>query len=171
MLPLFGEFHCAVDNKGRLRLPSGLKSKIGAGEQSFVLKRGFEGCLELWPEANWLEHSSQIMAGLDNFNAEDREFRRSYFGGIANVESDSAERILIPKFLMEAIEIANEVSIQGAGDKFEIFPAKNYEEKYATPSDDFQEKAARVMKRATKRVEKPQFNINIESAKDEVAHT
>ncbi len=169
MLALFGEYHCAVDNKGRLRLPSGLKSKLGAGSLVFVMKRGFEGCLELWPVANWDEHSASIMAGLDQFDPEDREFRRGYFSGITEVETDAADRILIPKFLMEAGAIGDSVSIQGAGEKLEIFPAEKYAEKYATPGDDFHAKASRVMKRATARTAKPKFTLKVEetAAEDE----
>jgi MraZ protein len=162
MLALFGEFNCAVDNKGRLRLPSGLKAKIGEGEQQFVLKRGFEGCLELWPAANWEAHLAQILGKLDDFNPDDREFRRGYLAGLAEVKSDSAERILIPKFLTEAASIENEVTLQGAGEKIEIFPTKKYEEKYVQKTDDFHQMANRVMSRAAKRAEEPTFSINVQ---------
>ena len=130
----------------------------------FVMKRGFEGCLELWPVANWDEHSQQIMAGLDQFDPEDREFRRGYFSGISELETDSADRILIPKFLMDAAKIADSVSIQGAGEKLEIFPAEKYAEKYAAPGDDFHEKASRVMRRATARTAKPKFTLKVEES-------
>lgn len=167
MLAIFGEYHCSVDSKNRLRLPTGLKAKLGEGSLAFVMKRGFDGCLELWLAANWDEHSKQVMAGLDPFDAEDRDFRRTYFSGISELESDSADRILIPKFLADAAGIADSVTIQGAGEKLEIFPAEKYAEKYATPSVDFHEKASRVMKRATARTSKPKFTLKVEEEADE----
>ena len=47
------------------------------------------------------------------------------------------------------VDQSDSASIQGAGEKLEIFPAEKYAEKYAQPGEDFHEKASRVMKRAT----------------------
>ena len=51
-----GEYICKLDAKGRLTVPSGLKKQIdNEGREGFVLNRGFEGCLGLYPHKDWLE--------------------------------------------------------------------------------------------------------------------
>ena len=46
MNQLLGEYECKIDDKSRMRLPSGLISQLGKRETySFVVNRGFEKCL------------------------------------------------------------------------------------------------------------------------------
>ena len=46
-----GEYDCGLDEKGRLRLPNQLTRQLeGRGTYSFVIMRGFEGCLLLFEE-------------------------------------------------------------------------------------------------------------------------
>ena len=54
MYQLRGEYECSVDAKGRLRLPSGLLRQFGgSGSLSFVVNRGFEKCIMLYPKEVW----------------------------------------------------------------------------------------------------------------------
>ena len=60
---LLGEYECKLDAKGRLRVPSGLISQLGEGEkQKFVVNRGFEKCLVLYPLPLWRKISAEIDA-------------------------------------------------------------------------------------------------------------
>ena len=51
MLNLIGEYECKLDSKSRLLFPAGLKKQLPvAADYTFVLNRGFEKCLVLYPK-------------------------------------------------------------------------------------------------------------------------
>ena len=54
MTGFLGEFEATLDAKGRFLLPAGFKKQLPEGEDSrFVINRGFEKCLALYPVKNW----------------------------------------------------------------------------------------------------------------------
>lgn len=163
MIQYIGEYQCAVDNKGRMRLPTNLKLKIGEAPLHFVMKRGFEGCIELWPRANWDEKAESLTTQADHFNAEERQFVRRYMSGLAEVETDGADRLLIPKPLLAFAEIGEDgATIQGVGEKFELWSKKKYDEVVlGLPPEDFSEMASRFSQKAMKRATKPTFSVNV----------
>ena len=48
-----GEYEATVDAKGRFLLPGGLRKQLPEGESRFILGRGFEKCLTLYPMKSW----------------------------------------------------------------------------------------------------------------------
>ena len=54
MTGFLGEFESTLDAKGRFLLPAGLKKQLPEGENTrFVINRGFEKCLTLYPRQSW----------------------------------------------------------------------------------------------------------------------
>ena len=54
MTGFLGEFESTLDAKGRFLLPAGLKKQLPEGENTrFVINRGFEKCLSLYPKQSW----------------------------------------------------------------------------------------------------------------------
>ena len=54
MKKLIGEFDCKIDEKGRLKLPAPLLKQLGDGSSfTFVVNRGFENNLMMYPESVW----------------------------------------------------------------------------------------------------------------------
>ncbi|RMF24105.1 MAG: division/cell wall cluster transcriptional repressor MraZ, partial [Bacteroidetes bacterium] len=100
---MIGEYPCKVDAKGRVRLPNGLLKGLGAvkGESvEFVINRGLEKCLVLYPLDSWEQYSGKV-ASLNGFKSEYRAFQRYFFQGAFSLSLDAMERINIPKSLME----------------------------------------------------------------------
>jgi MraZ protein len=61
MPSLIGEYQCKVDAKGRFMLPSGLKRQLDpAAKDQFVINRGFEGCLVLYPMNEWEKETAKF---------------------------------------------------------------------------------------------------------------
>ena len=48
-----GEYEATADPKGRFLLPGALKKQLPEGEVKFILSRGFENCLTLYPMKTW----------------------------------------------------------------------------------------------------------------------
>ena len=74
-----GEFECKLDAKGRLMLPSNLRKQLDpSAQERFVMNRGFEKCLVLYPKNDW-EYISAEVNKLNQYVKKNREFRRSLF--------------------------------------------------------------------------------------------
>ena len=101
MTNLFGEYDVAIDSKNRFLLPSGFRKQLAEGMgEKFVINRGFENCLTIWPMNVWEPLAAKVIA-INDFNPKVRDFKRIFLNGATIVEVDGADRILIPKGLME----------------------------------------------------------------------
>src|ERR1700755_1431054 len=70
--------NCFLNPKGRFLLPSGFKKQLPeGGTEHFVLNRGFEKSLNLYPMKSWKPIFSEI-SNLNDFDPKVRQFRR-YF--------------------------------------------------------------------------------------------
>jgi MraZ protein len=79
----------------------GFKKQLSdeSGNQ-FVISRGFEKCLTLYPIKNWEPIFSEL-SKLNDFDPKVREFRRYFLNGAVTVELDTASRLLVPPNLKE----------------------------------------------------------------------
>src|SRR5258708_2967884 len=128
MLGFLGEYEVTVDAKGRFLLPVGFKKQLPAeGASQFVVSRGIEKCLSLYPLQSWEPIFSDI-SKLNDFDPKVREFRRYFLNGATNVELDSAGRLLIPKNLIEYAGLEKDVVLVAAVNKIEIWDKTKYTE-------------------------------------------
>ncbi len=142
---LLGEFECKVDSKGRFLLPSGLKKQLGESDQErFVVNRGLENNLTLYPESEWLQISREVNA-LNLYNKKNREFARYFFRGATELKLDSAGRLLLPRQLIEYGGIGREIVLFAYGQRIEIWDKESYEKMMANEPDDFSSLAEEVM--------------------------
>jgi MraZ protein len=123
-----GEYICKLDAKGRLTVPSGLKKQLdNEGREGFVLNRGFEGCLGLYPHKDWLEVSKKLN-DLNLFTIKNRAFVRKFQNGATKLDMDGNGRVLLPKDLQEFAGISKEVVLFAYADRIEIWDKAKYDE-------------------------------------------
>jgi MraZ protein len=147
MANLFGEFICKLDSKGRFMLPSGLKKQLSNGDQeNFVINRGFEKNLTLYPESEWQKISKEINS-LNLYTKKNREFVRYFFRGASELTADSTARILLPKPLMDYAGLDKEIVLFAYGNRIEIWSKELYESTLDVEPDDFSVLAEEVMGR------------------------
>lgn len=146
MTGFLGEFEATVDSKGRFLLPAGLKKQLPEGENTpFVINRGFEKCLSLFPKQSWDPLYAKIRT-LNDFDPKVREFRRYFLNGATEVELDSAGRLLLPPNLKEYAGLDKDIVLASAVDKIEIWSGENYKKFFESYSpDDFSSLAQQVM--------------------------
>src|SRR5688500_17034677 len=113
MQSLLGEYEETVDLKGRFLLPAGLKKQLPEGANTFVLNRGFEKCLTLYPMISWDPIVQQI-AAMNEFKPKVRQFRRQFLAGATQVELDTAGRMLLPQTLKEYAGLGKDIILVGA---------------------------------------------------------
>ena len=126
MTGFLGEYEATVDPKGRFLLPAGVKKQLPAEEDTqFVINRGFEKCLTLYPIKSWDPIFSEI-SQLNDFDPKVREFRRYFLNGATTVELDTAGRILLPPNLREHAGLEKDIVLVAAVNKIEIWDKKKY---------------------------------------------
>ena len=136
MTGFLGEFEATLDAKGRFLLPAGFKRQLPEEETTrFVINRGFEKCLALYPMRTW-EPLFEKIAGLNEFDPKQREFRRAFLNGATFVEPDTAGRILLPPTLKAYAGLQKDIVLMATGDKLEIWDSNKYKELFDSLSSD-----------------------------------
>lgn len=145
MAGFFGEYELTLDAKGRFLLPSGFRKQLPDNDPGcFVVTRGIEKCLTLYPESNWLVLEKKINS-LNDFNPKVRKFKRAFLSGITKLELDSAGRLLIPKNLQEYAAIDKDMIFFAQGNKIEIWNKDRYNESLAEDMDNISSLAEAVL--------------------------
>lgn len=114
---LIGEYTHSFDDKKRISLPAKFRSEIG---KKIVVTRGLDACLFLYSAKSW-ERLSAKLSELSMGSVESRGFSRFLFGGAAELEVDSAGRILIPDFLRSFAKIDINAVFVGVQERVEIW--------------------------------------------------
>jgi MraZ protein len=128
MTGFLGEYEVTLDAKGRFLLPAGLKKQLPEGENThFVINRGFEKCLSLYPKQSWGPVFAKI-SSLNTFDPEVRSFVRYFLNGATEVEIDSAGRLLLPPNLKEYAGLGRDLVISSGVDKIEIWSKEAYQQ-------------------------------------------
>ncbi|QES90867.1 division/cell wall cluster transcriptional repressor MraZ [Rhizosphaericola mali] len=145
MTGFLGEYEVSVDAKGRFLLPAGFKKQLEGGEMRFVVNRGFEKCLTLYPIKSW-EPVFEKISQLNQFDPKVREFRRKFLGGATEIEADSAGRLLLPPSLRAYAGLTKNVVLASDVNKIEIWDADTYNKMFDDfSSEDFSALANDVM--------------------------
>jgi MraZ protein len=146
MIGFIGEYEATLDSKGRFLLPAGVKKQLPEGEMPvFVVNRGFEKCLSMYPTQSWKPLYESIST-LNDFDPKVREFRRFFLNGAMQLELDSAGRILLPKSLMEYAGLEKDIVLVSAMNKMEIWDKNKYQQFFDNFSpESFSSLAAEVM--------------------------
>ena len=136
MIGFLGEYEATLDAKGRFLLPVGFKKQLSdeAGGP-FVISRGFEKCLTLYPIKNW-EPIFSALSKLNDFDPKVREFRRYFLNGATTVELDSASRLLVPPNLKEHAGLEKDIVLVSAVNKIEIWDKIKYQQFFDTFSPE-----------------------------------
>ena len=123
-----GEINCAVDDKGRIKMPASLAKQFPAEDHNrFMIAKDLEDCLVIYPLKTW-EQQEQRLAKLNDFNPQHRAFKNVITVGLTEMELDNAGRFLISKSLMKYVGNAKEVILKGQFDRIQIWEVSKYEQ-------------------------------------------
>lgn len=124
MVILMGEFHHNIDEKGRLVIPTKLRSELG---DNFIITKGIENVLYVYPIDKW----NKLVEKLEtlSFTKKDaRIFTRAFFSGAVDCTFDSLGRIILSEVHKSYAKITKECVILGVNDRLEIWSEENYKE-------------------------------------------
>ena len=129
-----------------MNLPAKLRKNVSSeSNDTFVITRGFEKCLSVYPIDEWGK-VEQNLRNLSGYDPEHRHFVRAMLELAVESQLDGQARISIPQDLREYARIQDEVRIIGALDKIEIWNPDAYEEYKKSQIHSYEEIASRVMK-------------------------
>jgi MraZ protein len=142
MQGLIGEFEVAMDAKGRISLPVGLRKQLPAGEDTvFFFNRSLEQvCINLYTQSEWQAIVDKL-SHLNGFNPKVEKLKRLMMAGSAKVELDSAGRLLIPKTLIEYVQLGKDLVIAAQINKIEIWDKQRYNDYLLANSNELEELA------------------------------
>ena len=116
-----GEFNNSLDEKNRMNIPAKFRKSLDPiNKKTFVLTRGFDQCLLLYPLNEWQEVEAQL-SQLSSIRSRDREFVRSITRHATPVQYDAQGRIQIPDSLINFSGITKDVSVIGMIKKIELW--------------------------------------------------
>ncbi|MFK8044068.1 MAG: division/cell wall cluster transcriptional repressor MraZ [Crocinitomicaceae bacterium] len=145
MAGLVGEYECKLDAKGRFLFPSGLRKQLSPeAKEVFMMNKGFENCLTLYPQNEW-ERVSGRLSALNLFKPKNRMFYRLFHQGAKQLGLDNAGRILIPSDLMKRIGLSREVMLTAYNDRIEVWSKEEYLSIMGDNMADFADLADEVM--------------------------
>ena len=111
-----GQYDHSIDTKSRIIVPADYREELG---ESFVVTRGLDGCLFLYPEREWqafMEKMQQLPS-----NQSTRKLQRQFLSKAKEVALDKQGRILIPGFLREEAGLEKDVVFIGMMNRVEIW--------------------------------------------------
>ena len=111
-----GEYSHTIDAKGRLIIPAKFRDELG---EDFVLTKGLDGCLSIYPNNEWKDFEEKLKAlPLNDKNA--RAFVRFFVSSATQCELDKQGRILVPVTLREFAGLSKDVVLTGNLTRIEI---------------------------------------------------
>jgi MraZ protein len=145
MTILHGEYECRIDDKGRIILPAGLKKQIPPeAQEKFVINRGFENCLTMYPMNEWIEVSRDVNQ-LNLFVKDHRIFARNFNRGATELQLDASNRVLIPKTLLEYARIQKDLILSAFSNRIEVWAKEEYEQHLKMSDEEYANLAEKVM--------------------------
>ena len=130
MTGFFGKHSAKIDDKGRLVIPSGIKSVVPADQMEFVIRKDmYSNCLEMYTKQEWANMSQAVRAKLDlAFDEDHIRYWRTYMSDTATVVPDAKlGRITIPAEILKKAGIEKEVIFLGVDYKVEIWAKEELE--------------------------------------------
>ena len=141
-----GEYYNTLDSKSRLSIPAKFRKALNPiNDRTFVLTRGFDNCLLLYPVSEWSKVEEQL-SFLSSMKGRHRNFIRSIVRHASYLQYDSQGRIIIPENLCSYANIDKEVAVIGVIKKIELWSPKMLDELDSNSEDlsDFEDLADEI---------------------------
>ena len=117
----FGEAQTSVDDKGRVMVSRRFRETMDVlGHVLWYMTRGYDGSVFIFPKEEW--DKIRLQAGAySSMDARAIDFRRMFFGSVAEVRPDRQGRMLVPPHLREHAGLDKEAVLIGCDDHLELW--------------------------------------------------
>ena len=111
-----GQYEHTIDSKGRAIIPAKYREELG---ETFVVTRGLDGCLFLYPSSEWQEFVDKLQKLPSNQKT--RKIQRQFLSKAMEVTLDKQGRILIPSMLREQAGLEKDIVFVGMMNRVEVW--------------------------------------------------
>lgn len=140
-----GSYEYSVDNKGRINIPAKLRKYVSAeANDTFVITRGFEQCLFVYPLDEW-NRVEQSIRELSTSHPKERFFTRTLLRHATESQLDGQARITVPKELLQFAGIESAVLILGVLERIELWNPNVYQKYLDSQPDTYENVAQSVL--------------------------
>lgn len=136
-----GEYRHTIDEKGRLIIPAKFREALG---QSFVVTRGLDNCLFVYPPHEWSQLEQKLKT-LPFTRSDARAFTRFFFSGATEVEVDKQGRAHLPANLRKYAKLTKECVVIGVSNRVEIWSNDVWEDYFAQSEESFNDIAEKIV--------------------------
>ena len=146
MTALMGTFRYSIDHKGRINIPAKLRAATDLpGGDHYVVVRGFEGCLNVYPHESWQKVESKLFDLKTLSSEKARFFVRTLLSNASDTRLDKQGRIVIPQNLLDLAGIKKDVIVRGVLDKLELWDPDRLAEYESGQSDSYEDIAGELL--------------------------
>lgn len=135
-----GRYYHQLEEKGRVSLPKKFREQ---GNKTFIITRGLDGGLFLYPENEWLKSITQLEMASQT-KKDNRDFVRLMTNDAQEISTDSLGRISIPEYLRNFAQLKKDVVIIGSYSKIEIWDVQTYHQYVEQIEKNAEEIAERI---------------------------
>lgn len=122
---LVGKYEHAIDDKGRVTLPSKFRVYF---EKLGYLSEHEDGCLALWTPQEFEIQAAKRQQEDANGDREARDRVRKWTASVAEIELDKQGRIQIPQSLRSFAGLQDDVVITGVMNRVEFWSKQKWEQ-------------------------------------------
>lgn len=137
-----GEYQHSIDEKGRMIIPVKFREALGT---TFVITRGLDQCLFVYPMSEWSALESKLKA-LPLMKSDARAFSRFFFfSGATECELDKQGRANIPGTLVDHAKLDKDCVVIGVSNRVEIWSKQIWESYFQESEQSFNEIAEKLV--------------------------
>lgn len=118
-----GEYHHAVDDKGRVQIPVKFRADLVKGA---VVTRGLDNCLFVYTKKEWTILAEKL-AKLPIAQANSRAFSRLMLAGAMELDIDKQGRAVLPEYLRQFAGLTKMVVVAGLYNRLELWNKDSWE--------------------------------------------
>ena len=122
-----GRFEHAVDQKGRMSIPSGFRMEIQRRSEKPPILTNYRDHLALHPADEWEVTEAKLLE-MSDLQPNVQNYRRFIVSGAVECPIDNQGRILIPAYLREHAGLKKKALIAGVLDRIEIWEPRRFAE-------------------------------------------
>ncbi len=135
-VPFRGRHQHALDEKGRLSIPSRFREIIAQEHEGRLVVTNLPLCLVAYTPEQWDLIESRT-SRLSNVKSNVQSFLRYFYSGATECELDRQGRILIPPSLRDAVDLDRQVVVAGMFNRIEIWSQAKWDEEMKKAVENF----------------------------------
>jgi MraZ protein len=140
----FGESQTVLDDKGRITVSRRFRETMSVlGHALWYMTRGFDGSLFIFPKEEWDKIRSQA-SQRSSMDVKAIQFRRMFFGSVAEVQPDRQGRLSVPAHLREFAGLEKEAVLIGVDDHLELWSKDRWRDYQTAQGEEYKSMASEL---------------------------